>query len=94
MDNLPVTNINADMARIRYQIAWFCVTKASHICPALSLLTRSTWQADAKILVHTHDKARAVSTICQACSAIHIRVPHKLQRKISNLLPPPVPGFC
>lgn len=49
------------------------------------LVIGGSWQAVTEILIYRHYKARAVSSVCQACATVNIRVTNILKRKVCNI---------
>ena len=80
--DLPVSDIDRDMSDsaavvIEEQVARLDVRKR-YLRSASGLSCRVVRKADAKVAEDCHRKPGAVSTACQACTAVHIRIADKL----------------
>ena len=86
MYDLIVADVERHMSGVTYNIAGLCICKASYIISYRAVCGRRMRERNSEILVYAHDKSGAIRTVCQAGSAVHIRVTYKLQCIISNCL--------
>ena len=80
MDDGVVAHVDCHMSAVADDISGLCLGKTANCVSGASLLTGGSRQADAEMLIHSHDKAGAVCTVRQAGAAVHIRIAHKLLR--------------
>ena len=71
MYDLSVAHINGYMTAVADQISWLCIC-IGNFSSCILLLIGSSRKADAEVCIYALYEPRAVSTICQACSAPYI----------------------
>ena len=81
--NLSISHVDCDMTAVADQISWLCIC-IGNFSSCILLLIGSSRKADAEVCIYALYEPRAVSTICQACSAPYIWISNKLTCIIYN----------
>ena len=80
MNDLSIADVQCHMAGVADQVTRLRLVQTGHSRTLRTIRLGGMRQADTEVRIYTHNEAGTVSTLCQAGTAIHIGIPHKLQR--------------
>jgi len=86
MYDLTIADVNSYMPGITDNITRLCLCQTVHLISYKSVPVRGMRQVHTKVFINTHDKTGTVCSICQAGTAIYIRISHELKCKIHHCL--------
>ena len=83
MYDLSIAHVDCHVTAIADQVSWLCIC-IRNFCSSILLLIGSSWQANAKVSIHTLYEAGAVCTTSKTGATPYIWITYKLSSIIYN----------